>query len=210
MRSCLTGKKYAYNKYAVNNYKKPVARLGLQLMALEAAKKGFTIIDLDLKSCYASTILGLWPQEVTLLKKTLKKGSLWDYIEKEFENWGRKSDYVKPYIKAAVYASCFGGGPKGIKNVILERKELGLRPVDFKEASLYGKYVAQAENIANLVGKSNVLKSFKHVAKHFKTLYLNSTIVGPSGFVLVIGEEKVRSQYSKFLQDFERAVKAEF
>lgn len=199
-------------KYAVNNYKKPVARLGLKLMALAAAKRGFTIIDLDLKSCYASTILGLWPQEVTLLKKALEKGGLWDYIEQEFDSWGRKSDYVKPYVKAAVYASCFGGGFKGLKNVILERKrnELGLRATEFKEVTCYEVYVDQAENIARLVVNSNVIKSFKHVAKYLKTLYLNQTIVGPTGFSLVIEEENVRSQYSHYLQYFERAVKAEF
>lgn len=199
-------------KYAVNNYKKLVARLGLQLMALEANKKGFTIVDLDLKSCYASTILGLWPQEATVLKKALEKGSLWDYIEEEFSGWGRKQDYVKKYVKAAVYASCFGGGPNGLKNVILEtkRKELGLRPADFKKSSLYEKYVSQAESIGTLVAQSNVFKSFRSVAKHFKTLYLGKTIVGPSGFVLTIDEENFRSQYSNYLQDFERSVKSEF
>ena len=199
-------------KYAVNNYKKSVNRLGLQLMALEAAKRGFTIVDLDLKSCYASTILGLFPQELTLLKKALEKGSLWDYIESEFDSWGRKSDYVKPYVKAAIYASCFGGGKDGLKKTILEkkRKELGLQEVHFKECSKYKEYVSQAENIGALVSQSNVFKSFKHVAKHFKTLYLNRTIVGPSGFVLEIDEVNVRSQYSNYLQDFERSVKCEF
>lgn len=76
--------------------------------------------------------------------------------------------------------------------------------------SLYKEYVSQAENIGALVGQSNVFKSFKHVARHFKTLYLNQTIVGPSGFVLLIDSENVRTQYSNYLQDFERSVKCEF
>ena len=145
--------------------------------------------------------MGLWPQEVTLLKGALEKGSLWDYIEQEFDSWGKKSEYVKPYVKAAVYASCFGGGVVGLKNVILERKrlELGLRLAEFKEVTLYGEYVLESEKIAKLVINSNVLKSFKLVAKHFKTLYLNKTIVGPTGFSLVINEDNVRTQYSNYL-----------
>lgn len=111
-----------------------------------------------------------------------------------------------------MYVSCFGGGVVGLKNVILERRrqELGLRPSMFKQSSCYGKDVAQAESVAKLVVNSNVIKSFKHVAKHSKTLYLNKTIIGPTGYSLAIDEENVRSQYSNYLQDFERAVKAEF
>ena len=199
-------------KYATNGFKKPVARLGLQLMAIEAKKRGHTILDLDLKSCYASTILGLYPQQVTLLKKALEKGGLWNYIEEEFDSWGRKEDYVKSYVKAAVYASCFGAGPDGFKRVILERnrKDLGLVEEDFKKLESYGKSVQQAENLAKTITKSNVLKSFKQVASHFKKLYVETTLVGPTGYTLVINQENVRSQYSNYLQDFESAIKCEF
>ena len=199
-------------KYAVNNYKKPVARLGLQLMALEASKMGYTILDLDLKSCYASTILGLWPQEVTSLKAAVEKGSIWIYIEEEFDEWERKDAYVKTYVKAAVYAGCFGGGKVGLKNTVLEtkRKELGLKPADFKESSLYKEFVEEAEIIGALAAQSSVYKCFRSVAIYFKKLYVNQTVVGPSGYVLVVDEENYRSQYSNYLQDFERAIKCEF
>ena len=81
---------------------------------------------------------------------------------------------------------------------------------DFKKLESYGKSVQQAENLASIITKSNVLKSFKSVAKHFKNLYVETTLVGPTGYTLVINQENVRSQYSNYLQDFESAIKCEF
>jgi hypothetical protein len=48
----------------------------------------YTIIDFDLKSCYTSILLGLYPAEFAELKSlqlAIEQKGLWEFIKKEFK-----------------------------------------------------------------------------------------------------------------------------
>jgi len=45
-------------------------------MGIEAQRKGFVLVDLDLKSCYTLILLGLYPEELRVLQYAIEKVGL--------------------------------------------------------------------------------------------------------------------------------------
>jgi hypothetical protein len=86
------------------------------------------------------------------------------------------------------------------------REKLGLSDARFKETGVV--YVKKAEDIAEVVMTSEVVREFRKVAKHFLLLY--KVCVGPSGFSTDLDIDTVRSCYSSYLQDFESVIKSQF
>jgi hypothetical protein len=110
----------AHTAGCINTFKKSVRRHGFRLMALEADKLGYVILNLYLKSCYASTAIGLYPHIASLLRISMDTVGLWDYIKKEFEDQGKGHLYPRSSVKMCVSSSFFGGGRPAFKNAIVE------------------------------------------------------------------------------------------
>nr|YP_003412089.1 hypothetical protein PhlaMp10 [Phaeoceros laevis]ACT75297.1 hypothetical protein PhlaMp10 [Phaeoceros laevis] len=56
--------------------------------------KGYAIIDIDLVSCFTSILLGLFPEELSLVREAVDNQGLWKYLEDEFHRNG-KGDLFK-------------------------------------------------------------------------------------------------------------------
>ena len=65
----------------INNTKKVVRDFVYSDMGRNAVKHGYVICDLDLKSCYTSILLGLYPKELKVLQRAVEGPGLWNFIK---------------------------------------------------------------------------------------------------------------------------------
>ena len=180
----------AYTAGSVNTFKRNVKVYGFKLMASEAENQGYVLMDLDLKSCYASVAVGLYPHITPLLRNSMDTVGLWEFIKNEFKREGKEQLYSKGSVKVCVYASFFGGGRPAFKNAILDlwRGQLGLQEKKFKESDSYPEMASKASAIGNEVMNSAVTKSFRQCAQYFYEVNKGMRIVGPCGFSMNVDE----------------------
>lgn len=66
----------------LNNTKKILRNEVFALMNKEAnLKYKMTIVDFDLKSCYTSILLGLYPKHLQVIQEAIEGKGLWKYID---------------------------------------------------------------------------------------------------------------------------------
>nr|YP_009478058.1 hypothetical protein AnanMp22 [Anthoceros angustus]AVP12834.1 hypothetical protein AnanMp22 [Anthoceros angustus] len=173
--------------------------------------KGLVIIDLDLVSCFTSILLGLFPEELSLVRKAVDHG-LWKYLEEEFHRNGKGGDlFKKGPVKICVYSSFFGGGTKAMTTGIMEgfREGLGIRPSEFKKYPDYLKMEKLANDVTYQMQQSSVISVFREVSKLMQDMHLDKLLVGPTGHKSRVSAEYFRSNYSNYLQSFEFALLAQ-
>lgn len=83
------------------------------------ALPGYVVCDLDMKSCYISLLVALYPETTLFLKEPLKQG-MWRYMEKVYSEAKSSVPFNKSFAKVCVYASFFQGGRNAFKEKILE------------------------------------------------------------------------------------------
>jgi phage/plasmid-associated DNA primase len=170
----------------------------------DVVPKGMVILDMDLKSCYTSILLGLFPLELFQVTKAIEAG-LWKQFEKEFKDSGRAGLFNKPAVKICTYSSFFGGGPNAMIQGCLEfmRKELGMRPVEFRKSKFYEPCHALARDVSEFMNKTDIIKDFRKISKHVKLTYDNQIIYGPTGHGYEVNDHLFQSSYPNFLQSYE-------
>lgn len=72
------------------------------------AMEGIGFKDVDLENCHANIALGLWGDQLPILKECLSQGSLWQHYEEYFESKGLT--FYKPLVKAFHHATFLSGG----------------------------------------------------------------------------------------------------
>lgn len=149
----------------------------------------YSIIDLDIKSCYISILLGLYPEDLGIVQRAMEQGGLWNFIKDEFEHQGQGSLYNKPLAKICVYSSLFQGGIKAMVNGILEhfRKEVGLSPKEFRESEMFQDAYKIANDNAYLLNNSQIINSFRALSQQVLDTYKGGQLVGPTKHCYSVG-----------------------
>nr|QYC94343.1 putative phage/plasmid DNA primase [Oedogonium sp. 210] len=197
----------------INSVKRIVRDYAYKFVAAKARDSGLdiNIADLDIKSCYTSILLGLYPLHLSRLQEVLEYGGLWAYIKEEFEKNGRGSVYNKPAVKICTYSSFFQGGNNAMITGIMEnhRKMLGLTPDQFRKSSFYEELHAQARDVATEMMNSEVVLDFRAVSSRVQEEYKGEIMIGPTGHSYIVTDESFKTAYPNFLQSFEFALLAQ-
>lgn len=91
-------------KHSINSTKRLVRREAYTMMAPAFRKQGYAIVDFDLKSCYTSILLGLYPDKLMSIHDSIEGIGLWNSIKKQFEDAGvpERFHLHKPSVKVCV------------------------------------------------------------------------------------------------------------
>lgn len=191
----------------INNVKRIVREFAYRTLAEEARVNNMDIkiVDLDIKSCYTSILLGLYPQHLSRLQDAIQSTGLWEYIRLEFEKKGRAGIYSKPAVKICTYSSFFLGGPNAMITGIMEdlRKGLGLLPHDFRASEEYNKLHQLAREVATEMNDSEIVADFRTVSSRVMDEYNNDYLIGPTGHSYLVNNVTFKSSYPNYLQSFE-------
>lgn len=166
--------------------------------------RGYVILDIDLKSCYTSILLGLFPLELFAIRKAVDKG-LWKHLEQQFIESGREGLFNKPAVKICTYSSLFGGGASAMINGTMEfmQKDMGMRPEEFRKSPMYEGLHTLARDVAGFMNTTDVVMDFRDISKHVLLSYEGKTIYGPTGHGYLVDEHNFRTSYPNFLQTYE-------
>lgn len=169
------------------------------------------ILDIDLKSCYTSILLGLYPKPLEALQRAIEGNGLWEYVKGEFKTHGREKDFKKAPVKICVYSSLFGGGNNAMIGGIMEmhRKDLGLTNEELKELPDYNNMYDDSQKIVDMMQHSAVITDFRSISQQVKEAYMNENLVGPTGHYYMVNEGEFYKNYPNWLQSFEFALLAE-
>lgn len=169
------------------------------------------IVDLDLRSCYTSIVIGLYPKSLEALQMAIEGEGLWEYIRKEFIRNGRGDVYNKSSVKICVYSSFFMGGSKAMIEGILDafRKDIGVTQSQFKISPDYEYFHTIARTVTQEMQKSSVITDFRSVSNTIKETYMDEYLIGPTGHGYKVTEDSFRSAYPNFLQSYEFALLAD-
>jgi len=193
---------------SINFTKRVVRDKSYRIMALEAKKLGFILVDLDITSCYLAILLGLCSAELKNIQLMVETSNIWKEIEKQFIEAGKGHLFNKPAVKVCVYASYFLGGTKAMSTGIHEnfRKNTGLVPKDYKESSYYPIADEMANEVINVMRSSDIIAQLKSTSVTLKEAYLGTNITGPTGESWLVTEENWSSVYANYLITFEIAL----
>lgn len=198
---------------SINSVKRQVRNYAYKLAAEKCRNSGLNIkvADLDLKSCYTSILLGLYPFHLSRMQEVIEGIGLWEYIRFQFIKNGRGEIYNKPGVKICTYSSFFQGGFNAMITGILEdqRKNLGLTPQEFRETPFYEDLHAQAREIAGEMMNSEIIHDFKSVSTRVLEEFKDDYMVGPTGHAYKVTQETLKTCYPNYLQSFEFALLAQ-
>lgn len=167
--------------------------------------EGYTILDIDLKSCYTGILLGLFPTEMYRVRQAIEGSGLWNTLEEEFRASGKHALFNKPAVKICVYSSFFLGGPRAMINGMLDfmRKEIGLTQSQFDSASFKQPLYALARDVATFVNNTKIIEDFRNISSILQKDYDGQIIKGPTDHEFKIDAHQFMSSYPNFLQSFE-------
>jgi Family of unknown function (DUF5906)/D5 N terminal like len=194
---------------SINNTKKIVRNVTYKMMGDYAATHfDRCIIDLDLKSCYTSILLGLYPEHLRALQYAIEGEGLWNFIKREFESRGRSDVYNKPAVKICTYSSFFQGGNRAMLNGIMDnfRKDAGLLPKQFKDTPFYEECYNIASSVTSEMQNSSIIIDFRSVSKWIEQSYEGDYLECPTGHYFKVTPETFRSAYPNFLMSYEFAL----
>lgn len=188
---------------SINNVKKIIREMAYKKSI--NLEKDRVIVDLDIKSCYTSILLGLYPDHLNRIQRIIEKDGLWRYIEKEFISKGKEKYYNKGAVKICTYSSFFQGGNKAMMEGIMEneRKNLGLSIKEFKSSTYYENLHEMSKEITELMKNSEIVQEFQELSKRIKEENLGEMMRCPVGKEYLITEENFKSCYPNYLQGFE-------
>ena len=196
---------------SINSAKRVVREYVYTLMGKELLEKGYQIVDLDLKSCYTSILLGLYPQETRRLQFAIEKVGLWKYIQEEFKRNGRGDRYNKAAVKICVYSSFFMGGNRAMQQGILDsfRKDVGLSKKEFLRSEFFEQADKIAKDVTYEMQNSEIISDFRDISAYIKKAYMEDYLQGPTGHSYLVSEESFKTAYPNYLQSFEFALLAQ-
>ncbi len=165
----------------------------------------YSIVDFDLKSCYTSILLGLYPEPLNAVRQAIEGPGLWNYIKSEFKKKGRMQVFNKPAVKICVYSSLFLGGHKAMMEGIIDnfRKDVGMTKPDWRKSSHYEKAYSLAQDVTSEMINSSVVLDFRHIAEIIKAEYIGKEFIGPTNHNYKVTEENFRNVFPNYLQSYE-------
>jgi phage/plasmid-associated DNA primase len=174
-------------------------------LAVEKCGLEVELIDVDLKSCYTSILLGLYPHYLSKIQKVIEKEGLWKYIEGEFKKRGKSEYFNKDSVKICTYSSFFQGGNRAMMEGILDnnRRNLGLTPSEFKESSFYEEYHEKARGVVGEMQNSDIVLTMRELSTQIKEEFLGKEMKGPTGHTYMVTEETFKTAYPNYLQSYE-------
>lgn len=195
----------------INSTKRIVRERVYEIMASRASERGFTLVDLDIVSCYTSILLGLYPQELRCLQLAIEGGGLWKFIREEFESRGSGHLFNKPAVKVCVYSSFFQGGNRAMINGIMEhfRKDIGFSESEFRHSAGYEECHTIARRVTEEMMNSAVILDFKSISEYIFKTHDNEYLTGPTGHSYFVTESSFKTAYPNYLQSFEFSLLAD-
>lgn len=138
------------------------------------------------------------PKKLVRVRRTIKLGSIWEALRKEFERMGQGKNYKKPYVKACFYSVIFSDGAKAMVESILKsiQKNLGLTEKEFKNMVFYKKEKYKAGKIAAAFNKLPVVKEFRLMSQQITKPYDGEVFTGSTGHEYVILNDKFRRSFA--------------
>lgn len=191
---------------SINNVKKIIRDLAYEKsVSLDGER---VIVDLDIRSCYTSILLGLYPDHLNRIQSIIERDGLWKYIEKEFKTKRKEEYYNKGAVKICTYSSFFQGGNRAMMEGIMEseRKKLGLTVKEFKRSTYYEKIHEMSKEITNIMKDSEIVQEFQELSRRIKEENVGEKMRCPVGKEYRITEENFKSCYPNYLQGFEIAL----
>lgn len=188
---------------SINSVKKFVRKEAYK--AVSSHLEEFTILDIDLKSCYTAILLGLFPTEMYRIRQAIEGSGLWNTFEEEFKAGGKHALFNKPAVKVCVYSSFFLGGPRAMINGTLDfmRKEIGLTQKQFDNAPYHKALEALARDVAAFVNNTSIIEDFRNISSIIKKDFDGQLIKGPTDHEYKIDDHQFMTSYPNFLQSFE-------
>jgi hypothetical protein len=173
--------------------------------------ENYSIVDFDLKSCYTSILLGLYPKDLSALQRAIENIGLWEFIRQEFERNGVLNNYNKSAVKVCVYSSFFLGGNKAMNEGIIDsiREDVGLEKQIFKKSSMYEQAYEIARKVTDQMQNSAIIQDFRNVATYIKETYMEDYLIGPTGHKYLVDDKTFRTAYPNYLQSYEFYLLAE-
>ena len=195
-------------KHSLNSVNKSVRKELLRRCANYLEQKGYSLIDLDLRSCYTTVLVGLLPNVLAELRLAMNEGSLWDTIRSWMVEIGKEEAYDKSAVKVCVYSSFFGGGPKAMLDSIIdsECKKLGIKLNEFKQFPDYLEIEKRAQETASVMLRSPLIQDFRNASEILLERHKDQEFTVPTGEVYLINKRDWRNIYSYYLQGFEMAL----
>jgi phage/plasmid-associated DNA primase len=165
----------------------------------------YSIVDFDLKSCYISILLGLYPEPLGAIRKAIEGPGLWNYIKSEFIKKGRENVFNKPAVKICVYSSLFLGGSKAMIEGIIDslRKDIGMTKPDFRKSIHYEPSYSLAQEVSSEMMNSGVVIDLRHIADIIKAQYIDKEFICPTNQIYKVTEENFRFVFPNYLQSYE-------
>lgn len=104
-----------------------------------------------------------------------------------------------------LYSSFFGGSDNAMINGILKeiRLEMGLTPKQFRENQDYNRHYQDAQQVANQMQHSTIIKTIRSLARQILLEYENKEFWGPSGHVYKVSKTNFINVYPNYLQSYE-------
>lgn len=193
-------------KDSVNSMKKVLRNEGYrQLSVYTLDRYNKVVVDLDLKACYLSILLGLYSRELSTIQSAFESKGLWSFIEHEFISWGCHDLYIKRMVKACVYTALFQGGSTAMRTTILDnlRKDLGLTATQFKATPFYDAFCELAKSITYHMNNSVIVGELRELSSKVLQEHEGCSLKGPTGHEYPISKESFRSSFSNYLQSYE-------
>ena len=193
--------------YSLSSIKKILRNEMFQHMVIP----GWSIIDMDLKSCFTHLALGLYPDHLPITKDAVESGGLWKYIQKEFESKGQQELYNKEAVKICVYSSFFQGGKNAMREGLIDwhRRSLGLTKEEFKNHPSFLEIEKGIVKLTSQMLNSHIIKEFSDLARFVLRTKKGEHFHCPTGHNFLISESNFRSSYSNYFQSYEFALLAQ-
>ena len=198
-----------YSK-SLNSTKKVLRNYVYKKVSQVAKSHGYVIVDFDLKACYTSILMGMYPLELEYLKNALDRG-LWKSIEQDFVDNNINQYYHKTSVKVCLYASLFLGGVNAMTKGILNsfRLECGVTKKQYENSEIFHHHKEIAHNVVEFMSNHRVILDFRGLAKKIRKDYDSLKLCGPTGHKYVVDDVEFMSSFPNFLQSYEFSILAQ-
>lgn len=183
----------------------PKALRALYFEQISNALPGFVVCDLDMRSCYISLLVALYPEKTRFLEQPLKEG-MWKYMERLHEKNGNALSFNKSFAKVCVYASFFQGGKNAFKEKILEvmRDDLAVTKEEFIDSPSYQDFVYQAESYAETLYVAELTTNLRNFSEELrKSIGEGNKVKSGAGWVFESTKSNWRNIFPRVLNGFE-------
>lgn len=168
----------ARHSLSSNSVKKPLRNAVYGRAAVKAAKDGWSILDVDLKSCYTSVLLGLLSdgRRNDSVSTAVTSVGIWEHLRETMDKQKALHLYDKRFVKVCVYSSFFEGGSKAMTEGILRTRflELGLTGRELKASPMFPDLYRKAYDLAGFLQNTDIIVDLRTVSESVRSTWMRS------------------------------------